>query len=97
MPVKRPVAESKFSQPGKALPSAVLASRDTDARESECWNVSLGNVKLNDEPIGTVVAPKVRTLTKPPEPPALLPTVLLDELSALGAATRTSPTLLRVT
>lgn len=87
---------SKFSQLGKALPSAVLASRPTVARESACWNVSFGKVKLNAEPVGTVVAPKVRTLTKPPEPEALPPAALLDELSALAAATRTSPALFSV-
>ena len=88
---------SKFSQLGKALPSAVLASRPTVARESACWNVSFGKVKLNAEPVGTVVAPKVRTLTKPPEPEALPPAALLDELSALEAVTRTSPAVFRVT
>ena len=95
LPLKRPLPGSKLSQLGNAFPSAVLASRATDARESECWNVSLGKVKLNKESVGTVVAPKLRTLMNPLEPEAL-PTALLDELSVLDAAGAASATLFRV-
>ena len=64
-------------------------------RESECWNVSLGKVKLNKESVGTAVAPKLRTLMNPLEP-EVLPTTLLDELSVLEAAGAASPALLKV-
>ena len=97
LPVKRALAGSKCSQPGKALPSAILASRATVARASACWKVSLGKVKLKAEPVDTVVASKLRTLMKPPVPEALPLAALLDELSALEAETRASPALFRFT
>lgn len=70
LPVKRPVPGSNLSQSGRGLPSTMRASSTTVAFGSACLKVSFGNVKLNSDSAGTVVAPKERTLMKPlPSPP----------------------------
>ncbi len=66
-PVNFPVLGSKFNQAGKG-PLSPRASNTTEVFGSACLKVSLGSVKLNNEPAGISSLPKFLTLMKPAVP-----------------------------